>query len=194
MFPPNEKKYLAAPKTEAMLTYRRATAPDLDILRTIAEETFRLAWQHMNDPEAFEAYCVKAFAPEILLEEIRQPDAEFYLVYHESDLAAYIKLNLNRSRADLENAPGAQLERIYVRKEFQSRQFGTQILEFVEKRAADTGAEWLWLSVWKLSPRTIEFYEKNGFTIFGVETFWVGFDPQSDWLMKRRIAGKTHFN
>jgi len=171
---------------------------DLPALRDLAERTFRDAWQHMNDPEPFEAYCREHFTVEKLAAEHAVSDSEFYFVVLDGQPVAYLKLNLHRlpnghSSDDLQSSdewPGQalQLERIYVLQDVQGQRIGERLLEFTEARARDTGSTWVWLSVWQKSPRTIRFYEKSGFEIFGVETFWVGDDPQPDWLMRKRVG------
>ncbi|MBK8193833.1 MAG: GNAT family N-acetyltransferase [Lewinellaceae bacterium] len=171
------------------LSFMRVDLERLEVLRAFAERTFREAWQDDNDPDDFEAYCRKHFAADYLATELEQPGSEFYLFDMESQVVAYLKLNINcRPLHDWDGSPALQLERIYVLKGVQSKGLGAELLGFTENRARETGAEWVWLSVWQKSPRTISFYEKNGFSIFGVETFWVGDDPQPDWLMKKRVA------
>ncbi|MBL7795885.1 MAG: GNAT family N-acetyltransferase [Saprospiraceae bacterium] len=175
---------------------RQISTTDLPALRDLAERTFRDAWQHMNEPEPFEAYCREHFAVENLAAELAAPDAEFYFAEQDGRPVAYLKLNLNRlphSSDDLQSSdewydPALQLERIYVLQDVQGQRIGERLLAFTEKRARDTGAAWVWLSVWQKSPRSIGFYEKNGYEIFGIETFWVGDDPQPDWLMRKRLA------
>lgn len=190
---------------------RQISTTDLPALRDLAERTFRDAWQHLNEPEPFEAYCLEHFTVEKLAAELAAPDAEFYFAEQDGRPVAYLKLNLNRfphssddckssdelqhphSSDDLQSSdewpgPALQLERIYVLQDVQGRGIGERLLAFTEARARATGAAWVWLSVWQKSPRSIGFYEKNGYEIFGVETFWVGDDPQPDWLMRKRLT------
>jgi GNAT superfamily N-acetyltransferase len=149
---------------------RRVESPDLATLCALAERTFRDAWQDENDPENFEAYCREHFSPEKLRAELAQPGVEFYFALINEQPVAYLKLNMNRppkSPGDSES-PGdlggqaVQLERIYVLQGFQSQRIGAKLLEFSEERTRQTGAKWLWLSVWQKSPRTIRIYERNG--------------------------------
>ncbi len=172
------------------LTISKVDISELETLRVLAERTFRDAWQDnsFNDPEDFEIYCRARFSPEGLRAEMEHPDAEFYFAYENGIPVAYLKLNINTTPShDWDGSPALQLERIYVVQTCQGRQFGAELLRFTEERARQTGAEWVWLSVWQLSPRSISFYEKNGYTTFGVETFWLGNDPQADWLMRKRL-------
>ena len=143
----------------------------------------------MNDPVAFEDYCRASFSREKISTEFATPGMEFYLVYLENKLAGYLKLNLNRQPADwVEPGPTLQLERVYVSADVQSRGLGAALLAFTEARARAIGADWVWLSVWQKSPRSIAFYERNGYAIFGIETFWVGDDAQPDWLMRKKLS------
>lgn len=178
------------------MTIKKVQPDDAETLRTLAERTFRDAWQDENEPEAFEQYCRENFSLENVHAELAAPGAEFYFAMIDGQPVAYLKLNIDKqpkppgdSMSPGEySGPALQLERIYVLQNIQSQGLGAELLRFTEERARATGATWVWLSVWQKSPRTIAFYERNGFDIFGVETFWVGNDPQPDWLMRKRIT------
>jgi len=181
------------------MTITKVQPADAETLRTLAERTFRDAWQDENEPEAFEAYCRENFSLENVKAELDAPGSEFYFVMINDEPIAYLKLNIDRHPkppGDFESpggyaeysGPALQLERIYVIQNIQSQGLGAALLGFTEARARETCATWIWLSVWQKSPRTIAFYERHGFEIFGVETFWVGDDPQPDWLMRKRLT------
>ena len=172
------------------LDIRLVQEKEIELLCALAERTFRDAWQDENDPDEFEAYCRENFSVENLSAELAVPHAEFYFALSDDHPVAYLKLNIDRPPRSPDGMAGTavQLERIYVLQNFQSQRIGEQLIQFSEERARRAGAAWLWLSVWQKSPRTIRFYERNGFDIFGVETFWVGNDPQPDWLMRKRIT------
>ncbi|MEI6408571.1 MAG: GNAT family N-acetyltransferase [Bacteroidota bacterium] len=168
---------------------RIANFDDLPVLVALAERTFRDAWQADNDPVEFEQYCITSFTIDQFRDEMLTPGATFYLVEDESGVAlAYLKLIADRRAETLENDICLQIERIYVLQSNQSAGLGARLLAFAVQKAQEIGAVWIWLSVWQKSPRSIAFYKKNGFEIFGVETFMVGSDPQPDWLMKRSVT------
>jgi hypothetical protein len=172
---------------ETTLSIRPVGEKDLPVLRDFAEFTFRAAWQHMNEPVYFEQYCREKFDPAALRAEWEQPESRFFLVFRQNAPIAYLKLNYGAQPEEPLDGPALQLERLYVHPEHTGGGIGAELLDFVENEARQSGAGWLWLSVWQESPRSVAFYEKNGFEIFGVETFWVGDDPQPDWLMKRAL-------
>lgn len=175
----------------------RPILPDeLPTLRDLAERTFREAWQHLNDPEPFEQYCREKFSPGYIADEMARPGAEFYFACIDDQPAAYLKLNIHCLPDSAEPLPasgsGVQIERVYVLQNIQSQGLGAKLLQFSEQHTREIGATWLWLSVWQKSPRSIQFYERHGFSIFGVETFWVGDDPQLDWLMFKPVDAPAH--
>ncbi|MFY8036361.1 MAG: GNAT family N-acetyltransferase [Cyclobacteriaceae bacterium] len=48
--------------------------------------------------------------------------------------------------------------------------------------------EWMWLGVWERNFKAQKFYEKQGFTRFSEHVFQMGDDPQTDWLLKRKVS------
>lgn len=184
------------PKSELQMTITEVRLSDLATLRDLAERTFRDAWQDMNEPEAFENYCREKFTVAQLRLELETAGAEFYFAMDDGLPVAYLKLNFDKNPGSASEpdshepweGTAVQIERIYVLPDYQGRRIGGQLLRFAEDRAHRTGSAWIWLSVWQKSPRSIQFYERNGYTIFGVETFWVGNDPQPDWLMRKKIT------
>ncbi|MBK8554975.1 MAG: GNAT family N-acetyltransferase [Lewinellaceae bacterium] len=170
------------------LRLRSLTTADLASLCAFAEQTFRVAWEEMNDPEAFEAYCKEHFTAKALQMEMEAPNVCFYFAEIDAEVVAYLKLNYNAKQDSLGDEQAVQLERIYVDTAWLGQGLGAALMGFCQAQAKLKGAQWLWLSVWKKAPRSIHFYEKLGFEIFGVETFWVGNDPQPDWLMKKRLG------
>ena len=45
----------------------------------------------------------------------------------------------------------------------------------------------VWLGVWEHNLRAIDFYSKWGFEKFGTHVFILGDDPQTDWLMAKKL-------
>lgn len=167
---------------------RPVASDETEKLRAFAEHTFRIAWEHMNDPADFEDYCTKNFSTENFILEMNAPDAMFFFAEEGPEVLAYLKLNYNRTPEDWpEKESAVQLERIYVAPGQQGKGIGKYLLDFTEKEATRTGHPWVWLSVWQDAPRSVAFYQQNGYEIFGTEVFQVGSDPQLDWVMKKRI-------
>jgi diamine N-acetyltransferase len=160
---------------------------EYDTLRVFAERTFRVAYEHLNDPVQFAAYTEKHFDPAFFVAEINTPGTEFWTVWEGDTLLAYAKIWPDRPLAELQDAPALEIQRIYVAPEAQGRGLGQYLLDFCKQRAREVGAVWLYLSVWTENPRAIAFYQRNGLEIFGEMDFYVGTERQTDWWMGCRV-------
>lgn len=166
---------------------RRAQAGDLEALRGFAERTFRVAFEHLNEPSHFEAYMEKAFAPAHFKSEFEHPGSEYWLLELEGRLAAYLKFNTDKTAEGLIAEPNLEIERIYVDDAIQGGGLGQELIKFSLQRAGALGVRWLWLGVWERNLRAISFYKRHGFEVFGSHAFALGDDIQTDLLMRREI-------
>lgn len=171
-----------------MLSFRRVEPSKLETLRVFAERTFRIAFEADNEPVDFEQYCRENFTAENFAAQLRHPASEFWFGFWDDTLAAYLKLNFDQNPSGLADCRTVQVERLYVEPAFQGRRIGEKLLDLAFERAQLVQAEWIWLSVWQKNPPALRFYERCGYEIFGTEVFWVGEDPQTDWLVKKRVA------
>ena len=80
-----------------------------------------------------------------------------------------------------------ELERIYVKSEFQRNKIGLFMLNNIKRIATSKNKSYLWLGVWEKNGKAIRFYEKNGFIKFGKHPYYIGTDKQMDWLMKLNL-------
>ena len=60
---------------------RKAEFKDMEMLCAFAERTFRTAYESLNEPEPFNAYCQEAFTPEQFRLEMDDPAATFWLAW-----------------------------------------------------------------------------------------------------------------
>ena len=64
---------------------------------------------------------------------------------------------------------------------------GQILFEKAVKVANERKANYVWLGVWEENKRAINFYEKNGFVVFGKHDFKLGDDVQTDLMMKLNL-------
>lgn len=116
------------------------------------------------------------------------------------DTIGYFKINAHlsptstdRPKFDFDissfvNTPMAELERIYLKKEYHGKGLATAMMSFIENIAKNKGCQFLWLGVWSLNPKAIRFYEKCGFSRFGSHIFQIGDDAQRDLLLWKKLS------
>lgn len=169
------------------LQIRPATIHDLPMLRDLAEETFVEAFGPVNTPEDMRQYVSKTFAIEQVRASIQQEGASYFMAWHDGEAIAYLKLNEGAAQTEqsLENA--LEIERIYVKKSYQSKGIGQQLLDFAMEQATQANKSWIWLGVWDQNKAAIRFYERHGFATFDQHEFYLGSDLQNDLLMKKQL-------
>lgn len=166
------------------LKYKRCSIDDLNQLTQISKSTFTDAFEAENDPEDFKVYLDIAFNKGKLTEELENPNTSFYFTYHENELIGYFKLNEDEAQTDLKSEDSLELERIYVTSEFQGKGVGKRMLQYVKQLGFKTTKTFLWLGVWEHNKAAINFYEREGFSKFGMHPYYIGKDKQMDWLMR----------
>jgi diamine N-acetyltransferase len=156
-------------------------------LLTLSRKTFYDAFEHVNNPDDFEAYTAVAFRPENMLSQINNPNSVFYFALIEGEKVGYIKLNYSSAQTEFKDEDAIEIERIYVLAAQQGKKIGNQLLDFAIDKAKNEGRHYIWLGVWEHNLAAQRFYERNGFKQFSIHEFWVGNDKQIDFLMKKEL-------
>ncbi len=167
------------------ITIQLVRPSDVDTLLVLSRKTFYDAFEHLNNPDDFEAYTSKAFNREQLLSEIENPDSAFYFAVLDNEHVGYIKLNYRDAQAEFQEPYGVELSRIYIHASHQGKKIGNQLLDFAINKAIEDKMQYIWLGVWEHNHAAQRFYERNGFVKCGSHQFVVGSDVQTDFLMKK---------
>jgi ribosomal protein S18 acetylase RimI-like enzyme len=166
------------------LDFKKCTGSDLEELIEIAKTTFINAFEKDNDPVDFKAYINSAFESNTIKAQLENTDSYFYFVFMDEQLVGYFKLNVSDAQTDIKTEEAIELERIYVRQEFQGQQIGKLMLNEAKSLAAEKNKKYIWLGVWENNHDAIRFYQKHEFTKFATHPYFVGTDEQTDWLLK----------
>ncbi len=166
------------------LNFKECTFSDLDTLVSISKDTFTAAFEEDNDPADFQDYIQKAFSPERLEKELKNPNSIFYFVFDDKALAGYFKLNMGNAQTDVNDNDSIELERIYVIQKYQGKKIGSQMLAEILNLGRKRNKGYLWLGVWEHNPKAIRFYQRHGFQKFGEHPYYIGKDKQTDWLFR----------
>lgn len=169
------------------ITIQLVRPSDLEALLSLSKKTFYDAFEHVNNPEDFEAYTAVAFQPEKLLSEINNPHSAFYFALIDNENVGYIKLNYASAQTEFQDTDAVEVERIYVLASQQGKQIGKQLIDFAVAKAIEDKLKYIWLGVWEHNHKAIRFYEREGFKQFSSHQFILGSDVQIDVLMKKTI-------
>ena len=117
-----------------------------------------------------------------------QPNSTFFFAYAGKEIAGYLKLNTKGAQTEQGLKNALEIERIYAARSFHGKGVGKALMQKSITIAGDINADWLWLGVWDQNKHAIEFYERQGFKIFGHHNFLMGAELQHDILMKLAIS------
>ncbi|XZO07567.1 GNAT family N-acetyltransferase [Weissella paramesenteroides] len=161
---------------------------DINELQKVSVETFYDTFADQNTEKNMQDYLSNSYNLETLTEELKNKNSFFYFVLSdEDDIMGYLKLNINdaQSEDDFENA--LEIERIYIRKEFQKQGLGKILYNIALTKATELEKQRIWLGVWEFNQNAKAFYQHLGFEFVGSHIFNMGADPQTDLIMVKSI-------
>ncbi|WP_339177004.1 GNAT family N-acetyltransferase [Paenibacillus sp. FSL R5-0701] len=156
-------------------------------LQEISYETFNETFKAQNSPENMKAYLEKAFNREQLESELSMADSQFLFIYVDNQVAGYMKVNINDAQSEKMGEESLEIERVYIKKEFQKHGLGKVLLHKAIEMAAEHHKTNIWLGVWEKNENAIAFYEKMGFVQTGAHAFVMGDEEQIDLIMTKTI-------
>ena len=160
---------------------------DLLELHEISRQTFFDTFGEVNTHEDMNHYLEVNLSLEQLTLELSNPSTSFYFAKNGNEILAYLKLNEKKAQTENRDIPSLEIERIYVRKEYQNRGVGQFLLDHSIQITKDKQLKLIWLGVWKHNVSAIRFYERNQFQFFGKHSFMLGSDEQTDLLMELKL-------
>ena len=160
---------------------------DLLALQEISRQTFFDTFAIANKEEDMNQYLEVNFSLDQLVEELNNPSTSFFFAKSNNEILAYIKLNEAEAQTEKREFSSMEIERIYVRKEFQNRGVGQFLLDKSIQITKDKKLNVIWLGVWEQNVSAIRFYERNHFHFFGKHSFMLGSDEQTDLLMELHL-------
>lgn len=169
------------------LAFHRVQKADLLALQEISRQTFFDTFAIANKEEDMKQYLEVNLSFDQLTEEHNNPSTSFFFAKSNNEILAYIKLNEAEAQTEKREFSSMEIERIYVRKEYQNRGVGQFLLDKSIQITKDKKLNVIWLGVWEQNVSAIRFYERNQFQLFGKHPFMLGTDEQTDLLMERHL-------
>ena len=167
---------------------RKCTFEDLPLLQEVGRETFNETFKDQNSPENMKVYLEEAFNVKQLEMELSNPYSEFFFIYVHDEVAGYLKVNVNEAQTEKEGDESLEIERIYIRKEFQGQGLGHHFINKGMEMAKEQNKKKIWLGVWEKNEGAIQFYRKMGFTQTGKHSFQMGDENQTDLVMTKILT------
>jgi diamine N-acetyltransferase len=172
-----------------MIDITPALEADAALLAQLSRETFYDTFAADNTAEDMELFMSTSFAVQRLMAEAGDPQHIFFIARENGEPLGYLKLSLSPNPPQLGDAAAIEIARIYAVQKAIGKGVGAALMRQALEMAAAFGKSVIWLGVWERNLKAISFYKKWGFEKFGEHPFILGADAQTDWLMKRSVAG-----
>lgn len=166
---------------------KECTIKDSSKLQKVSYETFNETFKHQNSSENMNAYLQKAFNLNQLEKELSNILSQFFFVYFNNEVAGYLKVNLNDAQSEKMCNDSIEIERIYIKKQFQKHGLGKYLFNKALEIAQESNKKKIWLGVWEKNDNAIAFYKKMGFVQTGTHSFFMGDEEQIDFIMTKTL-------
>ena len=170
------------------LTLKKCTFEDLHTLQEISYETFDETFKHQNSPENMNTYLERAFNLTQLEKELSNISSQFFFVYHNNEVAGYLKVNVDEAQSEKMDEESLEIERIYVKNKFQKLGLGKLLLNKAIEIAMERDKKKIWLGVWEKNENAIVFYKNMGFVQTSSHSFYMGDEEQIDLIMTKTLS------
>lgn len=169
-------------------TIKPITTSDVEKLQKVSRETFKATFDPYTAPNDMVRFLEEDYETVKLVKEIENPNSRFYFLMVQNEIAGYLKINVGDAQTEHLRENALEVERIYLRSRFQHRGLGNVLLDFAEKTAREEGKDYMWLGVYEKNVPAQHFYKRHGFSKVSQHTFQVGSDPQTDWLLVKKLT------
>jgi ribosomal protein S18 acetylase RimI-like enzyme len=170
-----------------MIEVREAEFSDVAAMREVAIQSYVDTFAEVNTPENMSTFLDKAYSQQKLEEEFYETGSVLYLAWNDNRVAGFLRMRSSEEVAAELGSNTIELQRLYIHKDFQNQKVGRILMQKAIDYALEEKFEWIWLGVWERNFNAQRFYAKWGFEKFGEHVFQMGDDPQTDWLLKRKL-------
>ena len=160
-----------------MAQIERAAIRDALMIKELLRETWHDTYASLLPQSAIETITAQWHAPELLAEQIQNPDIYFALAREDGFVAGLITAG--------KQGDALVVARLYVRPQYQRRGIGRELLE--SSYRAFAGLEKVRLTVEAENRKGIAFYEKQGFREIARASEEVAGFPLENVVMERPL-------
>ncbi|NVJ89086.1 MAG: GNAT family N-acetyltransferase [Flavobacteriaceae bacterium] len=154
-----------------MITIRKASVNDADLLSKLSIETFLPAHGHSASKNDIDSYISENFTTKNFTKELSNENHQYYLFSYNNKIVGYSKVVFNLTCENIDSENISYLSRIYFLKEYYGLGLAKQLFDFNIQLCKENNQIGMWLKVWIENKRAIQFYKKIGFTIVGKSDF-----------------------
>jgi len=167
------------------VTYRTATAADVETIDRIFRTSFCDTFAHLYRTEDLDAFLGK-FTRDAWLREIEDPAYVFRIAEDGGEPAGFLKLGPLSLPVEPKGRV-IELRQLYILKDWHGAGIARELTDWFLAEARQRGAQEIYLTVYTDNHRARRFYERYGFEVVGPYAFMVGEQADEDLIMRLRL-------
>jgi len=162
-------------KGEMATDIRRADDRDAATIALLGRVTFTETFGYLFHNHACDlrAYLDATFDVAKIADSLCKPQNAYWLAIVRGLPVGYAKLKYPSPPPGQHTKDAAQLQKIYVLREFLGMRIGRDLLTPLME-TADARSSLVWLDVLRENDHAIRFYERHGFAAIGDDTYTIG--------------------
>lgn len=168
------------------IAYRPAVIDDALCLSILFQQVYihtygteGVTWEYAN-------FITRKFSPDRLRQTMITHPGNLMVATYKNNLIGVLELELGKqSRAG--DIIGPEVSKLYVLEHFCGKGVGTGLLHAAEQYVQSGGANKIWLEVYTLNARAINFYKKRGYQFAGVALFEMEENTYENFVMYKDL-------
>jgi GNAT superfamily N-acetyltransferase len=172
------------------VTTRRAAPADAALLTSLGVTTFVDTYAADNTPGNMAMHLAASFSEALQRDELSNPCNTVFFAEIAGETVGYAMLREGPAPDVISGFDAVEILRFYAARQFIGAGVGAALMRRCLDEAAALGKRTIWLGVWEHNTRALVFYRRWGFINVGTQTFTVGHDVQTDYVLTRRITAE----
>lgn len=169
---------------------RRALASDAAALAQLAEQTFVATYGPHCDPTMVHEHCQKNFGMSQQLAEIQNANGITLLQFAGDELIGFAQMKQSDLPPCVQAVSQVKticLHRYYIKQTWHGKGVAVVLLEQAIAFAKASGAQAMWLGMWRHNQRAFAFYRKQGFHLVGEMEYVFGSQTELDQVLLKQF-------
>jgi ribosomal protein S18 acetylase RimI-like enzyme len=166
---------------------RRADVKDANLLAALGGTTNYETYFETDEPEDLAKYIADFFNPQAMKIELEDAKNSFFIAEVNGKAVGFAELRTGQPAECVKDENTIELQRIYVLEKMIRHGIGKILLQTCLGEAKARGFASLWLAVFELNARAIEFYKRQGFEQVGKARFHFGEQSFTCFVMKIKL-------
>ena len=148
------------------ISIRRANEKDAELLFSVCRQSYVQSFADHWVEGGLEWYLEKVYGMDVLQNDLKNADINYFICYCEGEPVGFIKVKLNSTLSTKIRGKHLEIEKLYFLEKYKRRGLGKQMIDRVRQIAKELGIKVIWLAVIDSNISAITFYENIGFKFF----------------------------